>query len=174
MKYIIHTFIKRLDEAEKTKQSLIKLGVPEEDIDIIETYDWETNQHLDKRNIAGRGFVDIILPTLNDDTIYLQDTIEIIKLPTEELYQKKDIVFLGFYNNRKDFIVGAKIIFISKKIISIWKDKPPRLAIIDRFFRREGLKYNSLGVNTKNDLFKVRPYKSFFNTKVPKKFYFLT
>tara|TARA_Y100001937_G_scaffold119456_1_gene175223 strand:+ start:254 stop:775 length:522 start_codon:yes stop_codon:yes gene_type:complete len=171
MKYIVRTFKKRLDEAEMTKQSLIKLGVPEEDIDIIETYDWETNQHFQKTNICGKGFIDQLIPLLNEDTIYIEDTVEILKLPTEELYQDKLIVFLGFYKHRKDYIVGSKVVYINKKIISMWKDKPPRLAKMDRFFRREGLKYNSLGVNTKNDLFKVRPYKSFFDTNIPKKFF---
>lgn len=148
---IIHSILRRKHLAELTKKSLIDNGVEESKIKIMFGED-QLDYPLMKRPhlLVSKFFYNKILDYCykeNHDCIYIQDGCIFKNNPLNIDFNNKKINWLGYLRLQKDYIVGAKFIFIPFHIVKDMTLNYPQnknFGRIDRMIRNYGLKNNNL------------------------------
>ena len=156
---VILTIKRRLHLAEATKQSLLDNGVNENQIEIIIGYDKLDYPDMKRPyHLVGKALMEIVIPYAIDNNtsiFYTECGTLFNENPFDLLVNKDKINWLGYIKKLKDYIIGAKLIYLPLPIMKHIIDKPPpliRLGHIDRMIRNYALKYNCLEVADKTHI----------------------
>ena len=168
-KIVILTIERRMNLAQATKQSLLDVGVLEEQIEIIKGYDKDNYPDMKRPYLlVVMAFFNWVLPYAIDNNtsiFYTECGTLFNENPFELLIIKDKINWLGYLRNMKHYIVGAKLIYFPLSIIKEMNslEKKPR-AHIDRAIRNYGLKHDCLIVADKSHT-TLQDYESAWGTK---------
>ncbi len=165
------TVERRMYLALKTKKSLIDVGVPPEDIAIVEGYDFKDMTHL-KRNYhcIGLGFFHFWLPaaqSVDEDCYYMECGTLVKENPLLIEKVKGKVNWLGYIFNQKSYTCGSKLIYFPKEILKDWEE-PKKQAHFDRLIRNKFEKDNKLYIALKSIVYQEK-YESDWGTKWQKK-----
>jgi len=167
-KIVILTIERRMHLAKVTKQSLLDVGVNENQIEIVKGYD-----KLDYPNIkrlyrlVTKGFIEKVLQYALDNgtSIYYIECGTLFNVNPFDIELKENTInWLGYIRNTKDYITGAKLIYIPLNICKDLVSSPPPMAHVDRYIRNYGIKNNCLVVANKSYTF-LQDYESDWGTK---------
>lgn len=165
---VILTIRRRMKLALATKQSLLDVEVDEDQIHIIEGYDkLDYPGMLNPHHLVTKAFMDLVLPYAifkHTSIFYTECGTLFNKNPFKISIEEDRINWLGYIRNMKWYIVGAKLIYIPLSIIKDIKNKPPRMAHIDRMIRNYGRKNDCLIVADKSYT-NLQDYESDWGTK---------
>ena len=167
-KIVILTIERRLHLAKATKQSLLDVGVKENQIEIIIGYDKLDYPDMEKQyHLVTKAFIEKVLQYAldNETSIYYTQCGTLFNVnPFEIELQEDKINWLGYLRNRKDYIVGTKLVYLPINICKDMLNTPPPMARDDRYIRNYGIKNNCLVVADKSYIH-LQDYPSDWGTK---------
>ena len=166
--FVILTIPRRIKLAELTKESLISVGVDEKDIEIIFGYDKLDFPDMNKPYLlVTSGFFNFILTRIifeKKACYYVECGTMFKENPFNIDIDKTKINWLGYLFSNKSYICGVKCVYIPVAVAEdMMKNKPKRLAHLDRFLRNYGLKKNCLLV-AKSSIIGQFDYESSWGT----------
>jgi len=168
MSIVILTIKRRMHLALATKQSLLDVGVDEEQIHIIEGFDKDDYKGmLRPYHLLTKGFMKLVLPyaIYNDTSIFYTECGVLFKCNPFDISIELDrINWLGHIRNMKWYIVGTKLIYLPLSIMKDMVNKPPPTAHLDRMIRNYGIKNDCLVVADKSYTY-LQDYPSDWGTK---------
>jgi len=167
-KIVILTIQRRMHLAEETKQSLLDVGVNENQIEIIIGYNKLDYPEMKKPyHLVAKAFINKVLSFAidNDTSIYYTECGVLFKSnPFDIPIVTNEINWLGYISKMKDYIIGAKLIYLPLTILKDMNNNPPKLAHMDRFIRQYALKNHKLVVSDKSYTF-LQDYESDWGTE---------
>jgi len=147
---VILTIKRRMHLALATKQSLLDVGVQEEQIHIIEGYDKEDYKGMLRPHLLlSNAFMEFILPYAveNNTSIFYTECGTLFNCNPFDISIEEDrINWLGYIRNMKWYIIGTKLIYLPLTIIKDMVTNPPPMAHLDRMIRNYGRKNDCLVV----------------------------
>jgi hypothetical protein len=147
--FVILTIPRRIKLAELTKESLISVGVDEKDIEIIFGYDKLDFPDMDRPYLlVTSAFFNFILTKIifEKKALYYVECGTMFKEnPLNIDIDKTKINWLGYLFSKKSYICGVKCVYLPIETAEdMMKNKPKRLAHLDRYIRNYGIKKNKL------------------------------
>ena len=169
-KIVILTIERRLHLAKATKQSLLDVGVKENQIEIVIGYDKLDYPDIVKNklnHLVTKAFIEKVLQyALDNETsvFYIQCGTLFNVNPFDIELEEYKINWLGYLRNRKDYIVGSKLVYLPLNICKDMLNTPPPMAKVDRYIRNYGIKNDCLVVADKSYTY-LQDYPSDWGTK---------
>lgn len=164
---VILTIKRRMHLALETKQSLLDVGVNEDQIHIIEGYDKEDYKGmLNPHHLLTKAFMNFILPyaIFKPSSIYYTECGTLFdENPFDISIDEDRINWLGYIRNMKSYIIGTKLIYLPLPIIKDMIEAKPRMAHLDRMIRNYGKKNDCLVVANKTHIYQM-DYESDWGT----------
>lgn len=164
---VILTIKRRMHLALATKQSLLDVGVLEDQIHIIEGYDkLDYLGMLNPHHLVCKAFMDMILPYAifkHTSIFYTECGTLFDENPFDISIDEDSINWLGYIRNMKSYIIGVKLVYFPLSIIKDIKNKPPRMAHLDRMIRNYGKKNDCLVVANETHIYQM-DYESDWGT----------
>ena len=168
---IILTIKRRMYLALKTKKSLIDVGVPRENIYIIEGYDRLDYPDMKRPHLLLiEAFFDKWLPValdLNEHCYYVECGTLFKENPYNIEKQFNKINWLGYIRHNKSYTTGTKCLYIPRQIIQLLYYEPPekkKYGHIDRVIRNYGEERDILFILERSITF-LQDYESDWGTK---------
>jgi hypothetical protein len=167
-KIVILTIERRLHLAKATKQSLLDVGVKENQIEIIIGYDKLDYPNLKRLyHLLTKAFIEKVLQYAldNETSIYHTECGTLFNVNPFDIELEEDkINWLGYLRNRKDYIVGSKLVYVPINICKDILNTSPPMAHLDRYIRNYGIKNDCLVVANKSYTY-LQDYVSDWGTK---------
>ncbi len=156
---VILTIRRRMHLAKATKQSLLDVGVLEEQIHIVEGYDKEDYKGMLRPHLlVSKAFMDIILPYAvenNTSIFYTECGTLFDENPFDISIEEDRINWVGYIRNMKWYIVGVKLVYLPLPIIKDMLRVPPPRAHLDRMIRNYGRKNDCLVVADETHIYQM-------------------
>jgi len=164
---VILSIERRKDLALKTFESLLDCGVPKEKIKIIYGYDKLNYPEIKPFHLVPKALFELIIPQTIGDIFYVECGTKFKENPLNIEIDKQKINWLGYVRILKNYIVGAKCIYLPRIILEDLKNIK-KYTHIDKMIMNYGIKNNNLLVS-ENSIVNFYKYESDFNTKKNKK-----
>jgi len=156
---VILTIRRRIHLANATKQSLLDVGVLEDQIKIIEGFDKQDYKGMLRPHLLlSKAFMEFILPYAvenNTSIFYTECGTLFDENPFDISIEEDRINWLGYIRNMKWYIIGSKLVYLPLKSMKDMLRNPPPMAHLDRMIRNYGRKNDCLVVADQTHIYQM-------------------